>query len=42
MQAVGVKTQQKEMQTAALELGPCACICFVVILSLNVRRRRTN
>jgi hypothetical protein len=22
---VGVKTQQKEMQTATLELGPCMC-----------------
>ena len=24
-QAVRVKTQQKEMQTATLELGPCGC-----------------
>ena len=30
-QAVSVKTQQKEMQTAMLELGPCMCYAFASI-----------
>jgi hypothetical protein len=32
-QAVSVKTQQKEMQTATLELGPCMCILILPTLS---------
>jgi len=40
-QAVGVKTQQKEMQTATLELGPSSAT-FPLLLLLNYRLSRTN